>query len=318
MTMIRRPLRSDSHVGDFLDHLRLIDHVGNFSDDDALAAAGRMLDFGLGAHDDAAAAREHGLLDPLVTVDDTARGEVGALDVVQELLARDFGIVDIGTAGVDDLGEVVRSHVGGHTDGDTAGAVDNQQGNLRRQDRRLVNGVVEVERPVDGLLVDVGHHLVGNLAHAGLGITHGRRRIAVHRTEVTLAVDERITHRPLLGQTHHGVVDRTVAVGVELTQHVADDTRRLTRGLVGIEVQLRTHIVEDAPVHGLQTVAHVGQSTGDDDRHRIVDVGRLHLLLDVDGDDAPHQPGILFFFSQHFGFWNFIVFNEQKYDLFSS
>ena len=173
------------------------------------------------------------------------------------------------------------------------------------------------KKEIDRILVDIGHHLVGDALHARLGVTHGRRRVAVHRTEVTLAVDERITHRPLLGQTHHGVVDRTVAVGVELTEHVADDTGRLTRRLVVRQPELGAHIVEDAPVHGLQTVAHVGQGTGDDDRHRIVDVGRLHLLLDVDGDDAPHQPGILFFFSQHFGFWNFIVFNEQKYDLFS-
>lgn len=48
--------------------------------------------------------------------------------------------------------------------------------------------------------------------------------------------------------------------------------------------------------HGFQAVAHVGQRTRDDDRHRVVDIGRLHLLFDIDGDDPPHQTGILFFF----------------------
>ena len=88
-------------------------------------------------------------------------------------------------------------------------------------------------------------------------------------------------------------------MGVELTEHVADDTGRLTRGFVRVEVELGAHIVEDASVHGLQTVPHVGQRTRDDHRHRVVDVGRLHLLFDIDGNDFSLQSGILFFFCQH-------------------
>ena len=285
------------HVGDLLDHLGLVDHVGNLGDDDALAAAGGMFDIGLGAHHNAAAARKHRLADTLVAVDDTSRREVGALDILQHLLARDFGIVDIGATGVYDLAQVVRGHVGGHADGDTARAVDDQQRNLGGKHRGFGNRIVEVERPVHGLLVDVGHHLVGDLLHAGLGVTHGRRRVAVHRTEVTLTVDQRITHRPVLSQTHHGVVDRRIAVGVELTEHVADDTGRLTGGLIGVEVELRTHIVEDAAVYGLHAVAHIGKRARHDDRHRIVDVRRLHLLFDIDRNDTSYQTGILFFFS---------------------
>ena len=59
------------HVGDLLNHLGLVDHVGDFGDDDALTAAGGMLDVGLGTHHDAAAARKHGLPDTLVAVDNT-------------------------------------------------------------------------------------------------------------------------------------------------------------------------------------------------------------------------------------------------------
>ena len=283
-------------VGNLLDHLGLIDHVGDFGDHDALAAAGRMLDLGAGAHHHAAAAREQRLPHPVVAVDQAARGEVGPFHILEQLLAFDLRIVDVGAAGVHHLAQVVGRHVGGHADGDAARAVHQQQRDLGRKHRGFGDRVVEVERPVDGLLLDVGHHLVGDLLHAGLGVTHGRGRVAVHRTEVTLSVHQRIAHRPLLGQTHHGVVDRRVAVGMELTEDVADDTGRLSGGFVRGEVELGAHIVEDAPVHGFQTVAHVGQGPGHDDRHRIVDVGRLHLLFDVDGDDPPHQTGILFFF----------------------
>ena len=86
-------------------------------------------------------------------------------------------------------------------------------------------------------------------------------------------------------------------MGVELTEHVADDTGRLTGGLIGVEVELRTHIVEDAAVYGLHAVAHIGKRARHDDRHRIVDVRRLHLLFDIDRNDTSYQTGILFFFS---------------------
>ena len=47
------------HVGDLPDHFGLVDHVGNLRYHDALAARRGVLDFGLGAHDHAAAAGEH-------------------------------------------------------------------------------------------------------------------------------------------------------------------------------------------------------------------------------------------------------------------
>jgi len=43
------------------------------------------------------------------------------------------------------------------------------------------------------------------------------------------------------------------------------------------------HGVENAPVHRLQAVAHVGQSSADDDRHRIAEIRTSHLLFNVDG-----------------------------------
>ena len=46
------------------------------------------------------------------------------------------------------------------------------------------------------------------------------------------------------------------------------------------------HGVEDAPVHGLQAVAHVGERARDDDAHRVFEVGALHLLGDGDGADV--------------------------------
>jgi hypothetical protein len=58
---------------------------------------------------------------------------------------------------------------------------------------------------------------------ARLGVAVGRRRVAVDRAEVALAVDERVAHREVLREADHRVVDAGVAVRVVLAEHVADD-----------------------------------------------------------------------------------------------
>ena len=108
---------------------------------------------------------------------------------------------------VDHLPQVVGRDVGCHAHGNALAAVDQQVGETAGQDAGFLFGLVEVEGPVDGLLVNVGEHLAGHLAHAGLGVTVGSRGVAVHRTEVALAVHQRIPQAEILGQADHGVVD---------------------------------------------------------------------------------------------------------------
>ena len=155
-------------------------------------------------------------------------------------------------------------------------------GNLAGQHQRLLQGVVVVRPHVHGFLVEVGQQLVGQLRHADLGVTHGRRRVAVDRAEVPLAVDQRVAQGEVLGHADDGVVGRRVAVGVVLTDHVADDAGRFLVRLVPVVAHV-VHGEEAAPVHRLQPVAHVGERPADDDAHGVVHVGPLHLVFDVDG-----------------------------------
>ena len=122
-------------------------------------------------------------------------------------------------------------------------------------------------------------------ARAGFGVSHGAGGVAVDRAEVALRVDQRVAHREVLRHPHQRVVDRRVAVRVVLLHHVADDRGALAPGLVGAEPALQ-HREQDAAVDGLQAVADVGEGTGDDDRHGVVDERGLDLLLDDDRLDA--------------------------------
>ena len=180
--------------------------------------------------------------------------------------------------------EVVGRDVGRHADRDAARAVDQQVGDLGREDRRLAKPVVEVGLELDGVLVDVLQHRHRDAGEPRLGVPVGRRRIAIHRAEVALSVHQRVAQRELLDHAHQRVVHRAVAVRVVLAQHVAHHRRGLLVGPARHQPEL-VHRVEDAPVHRLEAVPHVGQGAGDDDAHRVVDERLLHLLFDEAGQD---------------------------------
>ncbi|OIP30338.1 MAG: hypothetical protein AUK47_25230 [Deltaproteobacteria bacterium CG2_30_63_29] len=75
----------------------------------------------------------------------------------------------------------------------------------------------------------------------------------------------------LRNRADHRLVDRAVAVRVVLAHDLADDLGALDVAAIGGEVEL-VHPVEDAPLHWLEAVAHVGQRTRSDDAQRIVEV----------------------------------------------
>ena len=188
-------------------------------------------------------------------------GKSGPLHDLRQLVDADLGVVEVGDAGVDHLAQVVRRDVGGHADGDAARAVDQQVGELGRQDDRLLQAVVVVAAEIDRRLVEIVEQVLGDLGQARFRVALGRRRIAVDGAEVALAVDQRHAHGEVLRHAHQRVVDGEVAVRVEVAHGVAHDLGRLHVLLVPVEAQA-VHGVQDAAVHRLQAVAHVGQRRG--------------------------------------------------------
>ena len=170
------------------------------------------------------------------------------------------------------------SHVGGHTHGYTRRTVKQKQRGLGGKHRGLFERIVEVEGHIDGVLVYVCKHFLGELLELRLRISHRGDGIAVHRTEVTLAENEGISLVPVLGESSHGVIHAGVAVGMELTENLSHYTGAFL-GLSGIaEVQL-IHTVENSSLHRLETVPGIGKGAGHDYRHRVVDVCGAHLVV---------------------------------------
>ena len=271
-------------VGYVLHEVGLVHPIRYLRNDDFVVGVA-ALDFGLGAHHDASASCLVGVAHALYSIYVCACGEVGGQDVLHQSVGVDVGVVDVCAAAVNHLAEVVGGNVRCHAHGNSVAAVHQQVWYLRGHHRRLLQRVVEVVGHVHGVLLKVVHDVLAHFRQSALCVSHCGRRVAVDRAEVSLSVHERVSHVPVLCHAHQCSVYGAVAVRVVFSEHLAHHARAfLVRFVTG--VAYAHHTVEYAAVYGLEAVAHVGQGSCHNHRHRVVDVRRLHLLLNVDFDDS--------------------------------
>ena len=276
-------------IGSLLDQARLVDLIGNLADDDRTAILGVRLDLRLGAHDHVAAPFLVRLQEPGPAADDAPRGKVRTLHHRNDALKLRVGMLDELDRRIDQLAEIVRRDVGCHAHGDAVRTVYQQVRSRSREVLGLFRRVVVVRPEVHRVHVDVFQQRFRVGREARLGVAHGRRRVAVDRAEVPLAGDQQLAHAELLRHADQGVVNRRVAVRMVLAHHLADDASALARRSVRAQALL-AHGVQDAPLHGLETVADIGQRSPDDDRHRVVEIRLAHLVFDIDRLNVRGEP----------------------------
>ena len=172
-----------------------------------------------------------------------------------------------------------------HADRDAAGAVREQVRDARGEHDRLLLLAVIGLAEIDRVFVDAVEQRRRDGRQLGLGVAHRRRVIAVDIAEIALAVDQRIALREILREPHERVVDGLVAMRVIFTDHVADDARAFLEAARGVELEL-AHGVEQAAVHRLQAVAHIGQRALRDGGERIGEVALFKRILQLDRLDG--------------------------------
>ncbi len=235
----------------------------HFADDDAMTPA-LFDDLGPAAQRHRTAAGLVRLADRFAAEQHPAGREVRPVDALEEAVvelvvgAVRTDLVDEVRDGIADLTDVVGRDVRRHADRDPRAAVDEQLRQAGGEHDRLFGLIVEVGDEVDGLFVDVREHLERDTRETRFGVAIGGRRVGIDRAEVAVSVDERIAQREVLRHADERVVDRRVAVRVKALQHLADDAGAFAVLLRGIESHL-AHRVEDAPLHRLEAVAHVGE-----------------------------------------------------------
>ena len=264
------------------NQLLLVDAVRNLTDNN-LVVRFTVLYLGLSADDDASTSCLVGIADALQAHDVGTCWEVRTFHILHQVVDGEVVVIHVCHTGIDDLAEVVRRDIGGHTDGNTRSAVDQQVRDTCRHHGRFEQGIVEVRGHIDRFLLQVVHHTLAHQAESSLGVTHSGRAVTIDTTEVTLLINQGITHSPFLSHTNQGHIYGAVAVGVILTEHLTHDTCTfLIRAAV--EIAQFAHAVKDTAVNRLEAVSDVRQSTSHNDAHRVVDVALLHLLLNVNFD----------------------------------
>ena len=213
-----------------------------------------------------------GKIGPGHEIDQLVGGGVGELDEMQRRVAQ--------------LAGIVRRDVGRHADGDAGGAVGEQVGEIGRQHRRLLLAPVVIGAEIDRVLVDAVEQPRGDLGQPRLGVAVGGGVIAVDIAEIALPVDQRIADGEVLGEPRQRVVDRLVAVRMEVAHRVADDLGAFPELALGAEPEL-LHGVEQPPMHRLQPVAHVGQRAVHDGGERVGEIALLQRVAQINRLDRP-------------------------------
>ncbi len=264
--------------------------IGDLRDDDLVRPRARLCDLGHGAHLHRAPARPVGVDQAGSPEDEGSCGKVGALYEAHELVGGGLGVLEEVQRRLDDLAEVVGRDVRRHADGDALGTVHQQVREPGRQDDGLNLVAVVVGNEVDGALVDPVEQGERKRGQPALRVPHGGRPgIGSRSAEVAVPVDERVPQAEILGHAGEGVVDRHVAVRMEAAHDIAHHLGALGVRTIRPEPGVG-HPVEDATVHRLQAVPHVGKRSRHDDGHRVLEEGALHLLLDLDRlDRSDHR-----------------------------
>ena len=273
-------------VSNLLD-LALFGELDDALDDDVgLGGVGDLVDlddalFGnpapAGADLEAAKAGLDDLLHLLAAVDNLAAGrEVGHGHVLEQVAV---GVLQVVHCGGADLVEVEAADVGRHGDADALVGRDKDVGERGGQQARLLHGAVVAVDEVDRVLVDVLEDLGADGGELGLGITRGgvAQVARIVLAEVALRLHEGGKQRFVAGcQAHHRLVDRGIAVRVEL-HGLAHDVGALLA--LALEQTHLVHGVEQLAVRGLKAV-DLGERTRDVDAHGVGHVVDLERLRD--------------------------------------
>ena len=151
-----------NQVGNVFYQLSLVYSI-RYLRNDNLVVRLAALNFSLGTHHNAAAARSVSVAHALHAVNIGSRREVGRLYVLHKTVDIDVRVVYISATAVNHLAEIVRRNVSCHTYGYTIAAIDEQVGYLSRHDGRLLLRVVKVVSHVDRFLVKVVHDVFAHL-----------------------------------------------------------------------------------------------------------------------------------------------------------
>ena len=246
------------------------------------------------AHAEAAASGPVNLLDGLCIVNELASaGEVrrqqGGGDVV-------LRVAHQGNRRLADLRQVKWADGTRHANRDARVGIDQHGREARGQQGGFLQGVVVVVYEIHGVLVNVVEELLAEVVQTGLCVTGGRPRHVpgIKFAKVSLGIDVWVQQRLITpAQAHHGIVDGSVAVGIQL-HRLPHDIGRFGAGRA--EQAHLIHGVQQLPVRRFEAV-DLRDGAGENHAHRIGHV----VLFQRAGDPLFHHLARAFNHAVRFG-----------------
>ena len=140
------------------------------------------------------------------TINNARRGEVRTRNKFHQVINGQRFIFQQGQAAIDHLRHIVWWNIGGHTHGNTGRTVHQKVRYPGRQHGGDLFRAVVVRHVINGLFIQIGQQLMGDLVHADFRITHRCGGVSVNGAKVTLTIDQHVTQRKRLRHTNDGVV----------------------------------------------------------------------------------------------------------------
>ena len=171
----------------------------------------------------------------------------------------------------------MRRNICCHADSNAKRSIEKQVWNFCWKHSWFLMRAVIVRTEINCILFNIKKHFLRNSGELRLRISISSRAIAINGTEVSLPAYERIAKREVLCHTNQRFIHRTIAMWVIFSEHVSDNRCTFTK-FCGCTKSFPPHGIQNASMYWLHAVAHVRQSAVDDDRHGIIQKGRLHFF----------------------------------------
>ena len=270
-----------SHAADFLiaDQFRyffdqggFVDLIWQFRNDDAFfVITGIFLDERPRPEPNNAASCFVSGQNAFPSIDKSSSWKIRSGDMTHQLFNGNLRIFNEGDGSVYDFRQIVGWNIGGHTYGDTGCTVKQQQGYFSRQKGGLLKGFIVIRHVIDCVFFQIGQHLIGNARQTDFCITHGRRRITINGTEVSLTIYQHVTQGKILRHTHQCIIDRHVSVRMILSHDITDNAGGFFIRFI-VAVAHFIHGIQDPSMNRLEAVSYIGKGPADNDAHSVVHV----------------------------------------------
>ena len=208
-----------------LNQRRLVHLIRNFRDDDRFTILTDLFDLRTCARHHRTTACKIGRANTAAAQNDPAGRIIRPRNNRHQIFDGNFGALHHGEHAINHFAQIMRRNIGGHANRNTTSTIDEQIGIARGQNTGFFFLAIVIGMEINRVFLDIFEQRQGCFGEARFRVTHGGCRIAVNRTEIALAINQRHAQRERLRHAHERVINRAVAVGMITTHHIADDTR---------------------------------------------------------------------------------------------